>query len=93
MTKEEELLTSFHFLPPSIIATLRSTGTDKALKTQTSDESTLGLDIIHEYQDVTEQRYSRSGHFGKTLTPSRTSVSLYSYQELLFTVYTWVPPS
>lgn len=36
-----------------------------------SDESTLGLDVIHEYQDVTEQRYRRSGHFEKTLTPCK----------------------
>lgn len=51
-------------------------GTDKALNKETSDESTLSLNIIHEYQDATEQRYRRSGRFGKTLTPSQTSVIL-----------------
>lgn len=51
-------------------------GTDKALNKETSDESTLRLDIIHEHQDATEQRYRRSGHFGETLTPSQTSVIL-----------------
>lgn len=50
MTEEEEWLTSFHFLPPPLsLQTLRSAGIGKALKKQTSDQSTLSVEIIHEY--------------------------------------------